>query len=154
MLSPCRLQPPRPAALLGASGLLPAIAALVALLWGPVEWRGVATHALAAYAAIILSFLGGAWWGLGTGAEDSARPPLAAVLAVSVLPSLAGWAALLVDRVAGLTMLGLLFLVVLPGDAWLTRARLAPAWWPRLRVPLSLGMAALSLVAAAAAAHH
>jgi hypothetical protein len=148
------LQPPRPAALLGASGLLPAIAALLALLWGPVEWRSVATHALAAYGAIILSFLGGAWWGIGSNAAPGARPPLPAVLAVSVLPSLAGWAALLVQPVAGLTMLGLLFLAVLPGDAWLTRSRLAPAWWPRLRVPLSLGMAALSLVAAAAAAHH
>jgi hypothetical protein len=76
------------------------------------------------------------------------------VLAVSVLPSLAAWAALLVEPVAGLTLLGLLFLVVLPGDAWLTRGRLAPVWWPRLRVPLSIGMAALSLIAAAVAAHH
>lgn len=126
----------------------------MATLWGPVEWRGVATQALAAYAAVILSFLGGAWWGLGSGAEGGVRPPLVAVLTVSVLPSLAAWTALLVEPVAGLTLLGLLFLVVLPGDAWLTRGRMAPVWWPRLRVPLSLGMAALSLVAAAAAAHH
>jgi hypothetical protein len=140
--------------LLGAAGLVPALAALVTTLWGPVEWRGVATHALAAYAAIILSFLGGAWWGLGSGGEATVRPPLVAVLTVSVLPSLAAWGALLVDPVAGLTMLGLLFLVVLPGDAWLTRVRMAPSWWPRLRVPLSLGMAALSLITAAVAAHH
>ena len=57
----------------------------------------------------------------------------------SVLPSLAGWAALLLDRGAGLMALGLLFLVVLPGDLWLARAGLAPGWWMRLRVPLSVG---------------
>lgn len=140
--------------LLGAAGLAPALIAVVATLWGPVEWRSAAAHAMAAYAAVILSFLGGAWWGLGSSGEASMRPPLAAVLMVSVLPSLAAWGALLVELVAGLTLLGLLFLVVLPGDAWLTRTRMAPGWWTRLRVPLSLGMSALSLVTAAAAAHH
>lgn len=124
----------------------------VAVLAGPVEWRAAAATVCATYLAIILSFLGGAWWGLASrGASRGDWPrPIAAVLAASVLPSLAAWTALLIDRASGLMLLGLLFLAVLPGDAWLTRGGLAPAWWLALRVPLSLGMAALALVAGAA----
>lgn len=123
----------------------------MALLWGPVEWRDVAATVSATYAAIILSFLGGAWFGIVS--RDGAPGKLGAVLSVSVLPSLAGWAALLLDRGAGLVALGLLFLAVLPGDFWLSKAGVAPSWWPRLRLPLSLGMALLALVAAAAIIH-
>lgn len=123
----------------------------MALLWGPVEWREDAATVCATYAAIILSFLGGAWFGIVS--RDGAPGRLAAILSVSVLPSLAGWGSLLLDRGAGLVSLGLLFLAVLPGDFWLSRAGVAPTWWARLRLPLSLGMAALALVAAAAVIH-
>jgi len=144
-------RPPLPALALGASGLLPAFAACVAVLMGPVEWRASAATVCATYAAIILSFLGGAWWGLASRGDGGhwPRPPVA-VFAASVLPSLAAWGALLLDRMSGLMLLGLLFLAVLPGDAWLARGGLAPAWWLSLRVPLSLGMAALAVVAGAA----
>lgn len=118
------------------------------LLAGPVEWRADAATVCATYAAIILSFLGGAWFGIVS--REGAPGGLTAILCVSVLPSLAGWASLLLDRGAGLVSLGLLFLAVLPGDFWLSKAGLAPSWWPRLRLPLSLGMALLALVAAAA----
>lgn len=133
--------------LLGAAGLGPALLATVAVLCGPVEWRAAAATVCATYAAIILSFLGGAWWGLASRGGMPAPP--AAVLVASVLPSLAAWGALLLDRMSGLMLLGLLFLAVLPGDAWLARGGLAPAWWLSLRVPLSLGMAVLAVVAGA-----
>ena len=142
--------PPRPALYLGLAGLLPVVGACVALLWGPVEWGPRAATVCATYAAVVLSFLGGAWWGMAS-AGTAPRPP-AGVFCASVLPSLAGWAALLMDRGAGLMTLGLLFLVVLPGDLWLARAGLAPGWWMRLRVPLSLGMGGLAIVAGAAVA--
>lgn len=134
--------------LLGFAGLLPAAAAALALLFGPAQWHGLAATVCATYDAVILSFLGGAWWGIASGPDAAPGRGLAGVLAVSVLPSLAGWAALLLDRGSGLVALGLLFLVVLPGDFWLERGGLAPAWWTRLRVPLSVGMAALALLAA------
>ena len=134
--------------MLGFAGLVPAIAACVGVLWGPVEWRHDAATVCATYAAVILSFLGGAWWGIVSG--DATPRHLSAALYASVLPSLAGWAALLMDVGSGLLALGLLFLAMLPGDYWLSRTGVAPAWWPRLRLPLSLGMAALALVAGAA----
>jgi len=134
--------------MLGIVGLVPAIAACVGVLWGPVEWRHDAATVCATYAAVILSFLGGAWWGLSS--AGTAPRNVSAALYASVLPSLAGWAALLMDVGSGLLVLGLLFLAILPGDYWLSRSGLAPAWWPRLRVPLSIGMAALALVAGAA----
>ena len=137
--------------MLGAAGILPALATCVALLWGPVEWHHQAATVCATYAAVVLSFLGGAWWGIASRSPQGFS--LAATFSASVLPSLAGWGALLLDRGSGLMALGLLFLVVLPGDLWLARTGMAPQWWPRLRVPLSLGMAALSLVSGAALKH-
>lgn len=137
--------------LLGIAGLLPAIAACIAVLWGLPDIRALGATVCATYAAIILSFLGGAWFGI-VSAEGAPRR-VGAVFCVSVLPSLAGWAALLLDRGAGLMALGLLFLAVLPGDLWLSRNGIAPGWWPKLRVPLSLGMSALTLVAGARLTH-
>lgn len=139
--------------MLGAAGMLPAIAALVVALAGPVAWREVAGGVSAAYAAVILAFLGGSWWGLASAGDPASRPPLGAALAVSVLPALAAWVALLLDHAGGLALLGLLFLVTLPGDAWIARNRAAPEWWLRLRVPLSVGMAVVTLIAGAVAAH-
>ena len=130
--------------LLGFAGLLPATAACLVAVAGPVEWRAEAATVCATYAAAILSFLGGAWWGLA--ARGEWPKPMTAVLFASVLPSLAAWGALLMERGGGLMLIGLLFVGVLPGDAWLARAGLAPPWWLRLRVPLSLGMAALTLL--------
>jgi len=138
--------------MLGAAGLVPALAAAAAVLWGPEPWRATAATVCATYAAIILSFLGGAWWGIVSSDHPQGAPAvgrLAGVFTMSVLPSLAAWGALLLQRPDGLLALGLLFLVVLPGDFWLSRAGLAPGWWPRLRLPLSLGMAAVALVTGA-----
>lgn len=146
------LTPPRSAVALGAAGLVPAVAAAVALLWGPDDWQPMAATVCATYAAVILSFLGGAWWGIAAREAQATRP--AGVFCAAVLPSLAGWSALLVDRGAGLIALGLLFLAVLPGDVWLVRARLAPDWWMSLRAPLSVGMAGLAIVAGAALELH
>lgn len=137
--------------MLGLGGLLPALAACATLLWGPAVWSATAATVCATYDAVVLSFLGGAWWGLAAG--NGMPRPLAGVLAVSVLPSLAAWGALLLDRGSGLIALGLLFLVLLPGDLWLMRAGMAPSWWMRLRVPLSLGMGAVAIVSGAALHH-
>ncbi len=134
--------------MLGLGGLLPPLAACVTVLAGPVEWRGDAAMICATYDAVVLAFLGGAWWGLA--AREGNPRPLGPILAASVLPALAGWGALLIDRMGGLMLLGLLFLSTLPGDVWLARSGLAPAWWLRLRVPLSVAMAVLALVTGAA----
>jgi hypothetical protein len=135
---------PAAARLLGFAGLLPSIGMVAALLLLP-EWQGAAATVGLAYGAVIASFVGGAWWGLAAKAETvDAR-----LLGLSVLPSLTAWPALLVPPATGLLVLGLVFAALLPTDRRLVRDGVAPAWWMALRVPLSLGMAALHLTAAA-----
>lgn len=53
--------------LLGFAGLLPFLAAALGAWAGPEAWRGAALWALAAYGAVILSFLGAVHWGFGLG---------------------------------------------------------------------------------------
>jgi hypothetical protein len=137
---------PRAALLLGYAGLLPAVALVLALTAGPPGWRGPAFQAHMVYAAAILSFVGGAWWGLAS----AASAPRVGVLTLSVLPSIGGWLLASVGGAAAMLGLGLLFVALLPVDLRLVRAGLAPSWWLRLRVPLSTGMAVLAIVAAAA----
>jgi len=55
-----------PVRLLGYAGLFPFFAAAAAALLGPPPWRGAALSALAAYGAVILSFLGAVHWGLAS----------------------------------------------------------------------------------------
>lgn len=124
-----------PAALaLGLAGLLPFAASALAALALPPGQQGVALQALAAYGAVILSFLGGVRWGLAIGGPaDGASLPR---LALSVVPSLLGWAALLLPARPGLALLALGFIAMLAVD-WRNPA--APAWYRRLRLPLSAG---------------
>jgi len=138
--------PPRAAILLGYTGLLPAAACCLALLVGPTAWRAAALHLHALYAASILSFIGGTWWGLASARSPADRLPF--VLGASVLPSLAGWAVAAVGGAAAMLGLALLFAAVLPFDARLIRTGVAPPWWLALRRPLSIGMALLAAVAA------
>lgn len=141
---------PPAAGWLGGLGAVPfvALAAAVALLDGPP--RGLAVQALAAYGAVILSFLGGIHWGLAiaTPAAGETGSGLTARLAWSVVPSLAGWAALLVPPTIGLFGLAAAFAAMLGFDLLATRAGDTPAWYPRLRIPLTLAVVGSLLLAA------
>ncbi len=86
-----------------------------------------------------------AWWGLAARAEAVA-PRL---LALSVLPSLTAWPAVLMPPATGLLLLALVFAALLPTDRRLVADGVAPGWWMALRLPLSWGMAALHLAGAA-----
>ena len=139
---------PPSAAWLGGSGLLPfaGLAASLVVL-GP-EQQLRATHALLAYGATILSFLGGIHWGMGISRQSNGDGSgLAAQLALSVIPSLLAWVALLLTPVGGLLVLAAGIMMMLGVDILATRNGLAPAWYPRLRIPLS-GAVALTLLAA------
>ncbi|BCX19300.1 MAG: hypothetical protein KatS3mg117_2982 [Geminicoccaceae bacterium] len=140
-----RLRVPEPAALLGFAGLLPFVAgALAALAGGPLgPW---ASAALLAYAAVILSFMGGVHWGLAMSAE---RPSWLRYGA-SVVPALLGWAALLLGGRFGFLLLVASFASLLAYDLGAVRAGEAPAWYPRLRWPLTTGVVLTLLLAALA----
>ncbi len=110
--------------------------------------QAVAVHALLAYGATILSFLGGVHWGIGISRGASAPGPgLAGRLALSVVPSLVAWLALLLAPLAGLLTLTGGIAAMLGVDIVAARSGLAPAWYPRLRIPLSCAVALMLLAA-------
>ena len=106
--------------------------------------RELVQDALATYGALILSFLGGIRWGRALRATDLDRA--LPVFALSVVPSLIGWFALLAPRPHVFAILAVAFAAQ---GAWDAYAGL-PAWFARLRLWLSvivtatLGLAVLS----------
>lgn len=137
---------PRSAVLLGAGGLLPTIAAVAAVWLAPRDVAAFGFSAGAIYGATILSFIGGAWWGLGAARAEGAA--LARILGLSVVPSLVAAAVLVVLSPEAVALLALSFAAVLLVDRMLVHAGQAPAWWLRLRIPLSVSMAVLHLLLA------
>jgi hypothetical protein len=133
---------PAPAAVLGLAGVIPFVAGALGSFW-PGALGALATAALLAYGAVILSFLGGIHWGLAIGRGDPSYPRLG----VGVVPSLLGWVALLLGGGAGLLLLAAAFVAVLWLDVQLTRDGMAPAWFPRLRAVLTAAVALCLLVA-------
>ena len=127
-----------PAALaLGLAGVLP-FAACAGALWLDVDpaLQADAARALAAYGAVILSFLGGVRWGAAL------RLPLAQAtpeLVLAVIPSLLGWCALLLPGATqpllalslGMAVFGVLDAREGARGAW-------PHWYSRLRIILTL----------------
>ena len=99
--------------------------------------------ALATYAAIILSFLGGIRWGFAVRDDADITPYV-----VAVAPSLVAWAALAAPEPWRLVILGLVALALGPIDLALVRSGRAPAWFGRLRLILSTGAGVALLLAA------
>jgi len=140
------------AVLLGVSGAVPFIVLALA------SWIAAETTALVAvewvlfYAAVILSFIGGAHWGFASVYLDNRRTAaLSRLLVFSVLPSLIGWAALLFPAPWSAGTLAAAFVAILPLDRWAQAHSFAPEWWMRLRLPLSATVATALAVTTAAA---
>lgn len=134
--------------LLGFAGLLPQAGLLAGIMTGHDGWdvlRGMAF----VYAALIFSFLGGIWWGWsvrrssgqGALAGLAVVPTLATILLVGVaLHGSLRWA---------LVGLGSGLLLTLLIDRHLVATGEAPAGWMGLRVPLSVGLGALTILTGA-----
>jgi hypothetical protein len=127
----------------GALGVLPFVAPPVAALLMP-GLGAAALAAQAAYAALILSFLGGARWGL----EVRQPRPRVPVISLAMLPTLAGLGLLLVPDSARSAQLAALAVLLLVHFAWDARSAGLPRWYARLRLPLTVG-AVTGLVAGA-----
>lgn len=142
---------PTPVRLLGLSGVLPQIFCLAAALTVPrsPDMSGPAALGLA-YAALILSFLGGLWW-MAALQQGVTRiwPYLAAVL-----PSLLGWLVLFplaigFDGVGtGLFLVGVLLLCSPLVDRALARIIPMPAGWITLRMMMATGLGVSTLLLA------
>lgn len=141
---------PRSALLLGLAGLLP-FAWGVVTLWFPtvalqtialVGPRFVAPYVGLFYGAVILSFMSGVLWGFAARADGPVATP---AYTLSVLPAL--WAFFTTgggDQSAAIALIaGFVGLLALDWTFW--RHGLAPAWWMKLRVPLTIGVVACLL---------
>lgn len=132
---------------LGHLGLLPFVvgALLVWLVGGrDVEAHAWISFALSAYAALIIAFLGGIYWGLGfRQAEPSAQP-----FVWGVVPALGAWVALVMPAYAGLVLHGVLLIACYLVDRRQYPA-LGAAAWLTLRFRLT-AVASLSCFLAAA----
>jgi hypothetical protein len=129
---------------LGLAGLLPFLAGAGLLWWLPPDAAPRISAALLAYAALIVSFLGGIHWGLGF--RDGGSWPFV----WGVMPSLGAWPALLLPARTGLLLLGALLLLCYAVDR-LRYPRHGLADWLPLRLRLS-GVAALCCFVGAAGA--
>jgi hypothetical protein len=143
---PFHQRPVRLAVLLGVAGLLPQAAALVAP-WLDMGWIDPARLALV-YGALILSFLGGSWWGIALTRAGGQQRSILLLLGIGA--SLLGFCVqglAAPDRMRALLLLlgGALALSWLV-DRMLVRDGLIGAWWGRLRLALSLGLGGLTML--------
>ena len=136
--------PPPLAILLGLGGLIPFVACGLGALALGSGGASRALHALIAYGATILAFLGGVHWGfaLNDGSNQTSQL-LRGRLVLGVVPSLVGWAALLATLI-GLSNVGLAILLAgfvgtIAVETRASRAGLMPAGYIGLRWMLTAG---------------
>jgi Protein of unknown function (DUF3429) len=116
---------------------------------GPSKTIVGPVSALKAYAAIILSFLGGIRWGMALMQPDAGRRE-SEVLVLSVLPSLVGWFAFFLAAPWSFAVFGAAFAVMGWWDWRRVKAGGVPAWFGRLRLLLSILVTGTMLTAFAA----
>lgn len=131
---------------LGFAGLLPQAALVALIAVGRPAFHDLPPVVAFLYAGLILSFLGGMWWGFAM--RRSAGQGVLAILAV--VPSLLPLALAPLGTVSTawpLIGLGIAILLTLFVDRRLVATGEAPEGWMALRVPLSLGLGALTIAA-------
>lgn len=123
---------------LGHAGLLPFVVG-AALVWlVRPDAHPYATLALSAYAAVIVSFLGGIHWGL---AFREPQPP-ALLFVWGVVPSLVAWLAVMMPASAGLVIHGAMLWICYAVDRRLYPQHGAAAWLTlRFRLSAVAGLA-------------
>lgn len=139
------LKPSADAWALGVGGLIPFVGLATGLWLLPPEWLELQAMGMLAYAAVIVSFLGGIHWGL---AMRQAKPRRG-LLIWGVLPSLLAWAALLLNSVWGLLLMAASLLLCYIVDCRIYRP-LELGGWLGLRALLT-GVASVSCLVGVAA---
>ena len=142
-MSVSRSPVPRPALVYALAGLLPFLACTVLVFLSGDETQ-VALVVEALYGAVILSFLGGARWGI----EIHRTAPRAGVITLTMAPSVLGFGAALwtmggdqgSNAASGLGALAVLFIAT---GAWDVTSPDVPDWYPRLRIALTLAVVSL-----------
>ena len=138
--------PPLPLAI-GLVGLAPFIGLALVVALSDATVAGVdAAFALTVYGAVILSFMGGAHWGLAL--RHPAPDIRSALYLGAVVSPVWAWVGVVVGGAAGLGLLAAGLAAQGVVDAARSGRFAAPRWYPRLRALL----AALATVATTAAA--
>jgi hypothetical protein len=139
---------PRTVLIYGLLGIIPFwVPPVASVLWPHV--MPLAGVVAGIYGALILSFLGGARWGL-----EVARPaPRLGIISLAMLPTLVGLALLLLPAEWRAVQLWGLATALLLHWLWDVGAKGLPPWHPRLRTILTLG-AVTGLVAMAVLIGH
>jgi len=137
---PDRFRVPRAALWLTAAGFLPFLALSLGTFLLPPFDQPRAEVGLMLYGAVILSFLGGIQWGLEMSRQGTvAGAPSLTRLGISVLPSLWAWACVAMPFMYGTLGLAAGLGAMLAYDVYAVRKGMAPPWYPRLRIPVTLG---------------
>ncbi|MBI5259554.1 MAG: DUF3429 domain-containing protein [Burkholderiales bacterium] len=129
---------------LGHAGLLPFVLGAVLVWLVNDQAHPYVTLALSAYAAMVVSFLGGIHWGLGFRHAD----PPASLFIWGVVPSAMAWVAVMMPASAGLVVNGVALVLCYLVDRKVYVAQ-GVARWLTLRFRLS-AVAALSCFIGAA----
>ena len=144
---------PKAAFVAGYAGLLPQVIAAVMVLSG-MEYRWIGLAAAYGYAAFILSFLGGMWWGLAVTTRNN-DVSANGIFALAVAPSLLSLATYL-PWIWGwewpgpsLAWLGIFLMLSPLADRWLSSRCVLPPGWMKLRWHLSIGLGGITLFLAA-----
>lgn len=137
---------------LGYGGLLPFFAlALGSLLMPDPAAQALSLSLLRAYGLAIVSFIGAISWGIALvfiGVDASHR---ARLLMWSVLPSLMGFASVVLPARDGCVALAVTAAIALSVDLRVARALALPSAWRRLRIHLTIGAISALLLGAYAA---
>lgn len=135
-----------PPLILGYAGLLPQVTAAATCFFDAGgDLGGMFAFG---YAALILSFVGGIWWGFAM--NDAGRQGRIATCAV--LPSLVAALLILLSIVHllslawALVILGAAVMLTLLIDRALVVRGCAPRGWMALRIPLSIGLGSLTIL--------
>lgn len=141
---------PRLARALGWAGVIPFVAlALASVFNEDLPDRAWPQVALALYGAVILSFLGGANWGMTLAREGETLRIGAGGLVVGIAASLAGFAGALLPPGLGLPLMIAGFAAMLINDLGHIARGLLPEWYRPLRMGLSAAaVGSLALTAA------
>jgi len=137
------------ARLLGFAGLLPQLVCLAAAFDDGTRY--MALSAAFFYAALILSFLGGFWWGLAVASPGAPQW----VYGVAIVPSMIAFASGIPWMIGtgwpgpSLGLLGVALVAALWVDVRLNRLGLMPDWMLSLRIILSAGLGAITFALAA-----
>ena len=135
--------------ILGTLGLIPFVVIFAAYFISPPEEKvyEFLIYLFVAYAAIIASFLGGIQWGMIISRVDLLFN-IGFPLAMSVIPALLAWSALLVFQSLNfsLTLIIASFIFATMNDFYLYNLKVTPYWFLNMRVPLSAVVIILTFI--------